>query len=97
MAKYIILCTWTNHGAKDVRTTVERSRLAREAFAKVGVNAREWHFTMGRYDVIMTVDAPDDETLMRATMGLTALGNMRTETLKGFTEKEMEAILKTVP
>jgi uncharacterized protein with GYD domain len=97
MGKYILLGNWTDQGARDVKNTVKRSRAAREAFAAVGVNAREWFFTQGKYDVVLTVEAPDDETLTKATLSLAAQGNMRTTTLRGFGEKEMEALLSALP
>lgn len=97
MGKYVLLGNWTDQGARDVKNTVKRSRAAREAFAAMGVNAREWFFTLGQYDVILTVDAPDDETLTKAALVLAAQGNLRTITLRGFGEKEMEALLATLP
>lgn len=97
MGKYILLGNWTEQGVRDVKNTVKRSRAAREAFAAMGVNAREWFFTLGQYDVVLTVDAPDDETLTRATLALAMSGNLRTTTLRGFGEKEMEAIVGSLP
>jgi len=97
MGKYVLLGNWTDQGARDVKNTVKRSRAAREAFAAMGVNAREWFFTLGQYDVVLTVEAPDDETLTRATLALAMSGNLRTTTLRGFGEKEMEAIVSSLP
>ena len=97
MPKYIILGNWTDQGARNAKDTVKRARAARESFAGMGVNAREWFFTLGQYDVVLTVDAPDDETLTRALVVLATLGNLRTKTLRGFGEKEMEAVLSGLP
>ena len=96
MGKYVLLGNWTDQGARDAKNTVKRSRAAREAFAAMGVNAREWFFTLGQYDVVLTVEAPDDETLTRATLALAIQGNLRTTTMRGFGEKEMESILETL-
>ena len=82
---------------RHVKDTVKRSRLARELFAAMGVNAREWIFTLGQYDVVLTVEAPDDETLTKAALALALQGNLRTTTLRGFGEKEMETILAGLP
>ena len=94
MAKYVLLGNWTDQGVRDVKNTVKRSRAAREAFAAMGVNAREWFFTLGQYDVVLTVEAPDDETLTRATLSLAIQGNLRTTTMRGFGAKEMESLLE---
>jgi uncharacterized protein with GYD domain len=97
MGKYVLLGNWTDKGAREVKDTVKRSRAAREAFAKMGVNAREWIFTLGQYDVVLTVEAPDDETLTRAALALALQGNLRTTTLRGFGETEMAEILEALP
>ena len=97
MAKYVMLGNWTDQGARNVKETVKRARAAREAFASVGVNAREWFFTLGQYDVVLTVEAPDDETLTRAALALAAHGNLRTTTMRGFSEKEMEGLVSGLP
>ncbi len=97
MAKYVMLGNWTDEGVRNVKDTVKRARAARETFAAMGVNAREWFFTLGKYDVVLTVEAPDDETLTRAALALAAQGNLRTETLRGFSEKEMEAVVTGLP
>ena len=97
MPKYVLLENWTDQGARNAKDTVKRARAARESFASMGVNAREWFFTLGQYDVVLTVDAPDDETLTRALLALAMHGNLRTTTLRGFSEKEMESIISELP
>ena len=97
MPKYVLLGNWTDQGARNAKDTVKRARAARESFASMGVNAREWFFTLGQYDVVLTVDAPDDETLTRALLALAMQGNLRTKTLRGFGEKEMETIIDGLP
>jgi uncharacterized protein with GYD domain len=42
---------------------------------------------------VLTVDASDDETLTKATLALAVQGNLRTTTMRGFGEKEMEGLL----
>ncbi len=97
MAKYVLLVNWTEQGIRNVKDTVARSRAAREAFAGLGVNAREFFWTMGQYDCVLTVEAPDDETMMRAVLAVARQGNIRTTTLRAFNEKEMESVLGSLP
>ena len=54
-------------------------------------------WTMGRYDLVLVVDAPNDETMSRLALGLGMLGNAKTETLKAFSAQEMDQILKGLP
>jgi uncharacterized protein with GYD domain len=64
---------------------------------KMKVNVREKLWTMGRYDVVLLIDAPDDETISRLTLGLGMSGNVKTETLKTFSAQEMDQIIKGLP
>jgi uncharacterized protein with GYD domain len=52
---------------------------------------------MGQYDVVLAFEAPDDETMMRATLAVASAGNLRTTTLRGLGEQEMEKVLASLP
>jgi uncharacterized protein with GYD domain len=97
MAKYVMLGNFTEKGIGGVKDTVKRARAVREQFAKMGVNAREFFWTMGEYDVVLTFEAPDEETMMKATLAVAQAGNLRTQTLRGFGEQEMERVLAGLP
>jgi uncharacterized protein with GYD domain len=49
--------------------------------------------TMGRFDNVCVIEAPDDESYAKAVLALGAQGNVSTETLKAFTEDEYRRIL----
>ncbi len=49
--------------------------------------------TMGQYDGIATVEAPNDEAVAKFVLTLGSAGNVRTLTLKGFTEREYRKIV----
>jgi uncharacterized protein with GYD domain len=97
MAKFVLLGTWTEKGVAAAKDTVKRSRQVRDQFAKMGVNAREFFWTMGEYDVVLTFDAPDDEAMMRAVLSVAMQGYLRTKTLRALGEQEMERVLATIP
>jgi uncharacterized protein with GYD domain len=52
---------------------------------------------MGRYDLVLVTDAPNDETISSLTLALGMSGNVKTETLKTFSAQEMDQILKGLP
>lgn len=52
---------------------------------------------MGRYDAVLISEFPDDETGAKFTLGIGALGNVHTETLKAFTEPEYRKIIAGLP
>jgi uncharacterized protein with GYD domain len=52
------------------------------------------YWTLGHYDIVITVAAPDTQTVATLCASVSALGNVRTETLAAFDETEMAEILK---
>ena len=97
MPSYVLLGKWTDQGARNVKETVGRSRQFREAVEKAGGRVAGLHWTQGAYDVVATMELPDEDSAMAVLLRLGALGNLRTETLRAFSEQDMERILAKVP
>ena len=96
MAKYVVLLNWTEQGRRSAKDTVTRFEQAREAFQPMGLSFDAIVWTMGRYDIVAVVDAPDDETVALAMAQLGSAGNVSTETLRGFTADEVQSLLQKV-
>lgn len=96
MARYVLLLNWTDQGIRAVKDTVKRAASARQLVEKMGGRVGESLWTLGAYDLVLTVEAPDDETATAMSIKLAALGNVRTTTLRAFNEAEMEKILQKV-
>jgi len=58
---------------------------------------KETYSTMGRYDLVCVIDAPDDETYAKGMLSLGAQGNVSTETLKAFSEDQFRKIVDSLP
>jgi uncharacterized protein with GYD domain len=93
---YIALLKWTGQGVANVKDSPARLDAGRKAFKKAGVNIKDTYLTMGRYDLVCMIEAPDDETYARALIGLGAQGNVQTETLKAFTEDQYRKICASI-
>jgi uncharacterized protein with GYD domain len=52
---------------------------------------------MGRYDVIVISEAPDDETATKLAMTIASAGALRTETFRIFTEDEYRKLISELP
>ena len=92
MPTYIALLKWTEQGIGAVKDSPSRLDAGREAFKKTGVNIRDTYLTMGRYDLVCIIDAPDDESFASAMLSLGSQGNVQTETLKAFPEEQYRKI-----
>jgi uncharacterized protein with GYD domain len=96
MPTYIALLKWTNQGIAKVKDSAKRVDVGRKAFKKAGAELKDVYLTMGRYDLVCVIEAPDDETYAKAVLGLGAQGNVSTETLKAFSEDEFRKIIASL-
>ena len=93
MPKYVILLNWTEQGVKNVKDTVNRYQAARQLVESKGGKFDTILWTAGPYDIVAVTDAADEETAAAVNLQLAAAGNLRTITMRGFTEDEMTGIL----
>jgi uncharacterized protein with GYD domain len=93
MRSYVILLNWTDQGAKSSRDTIRRATAFRTLIENRGGKSREHLYTLGEYDIVMVTEFPDDETAAAAVLSLAKLGNVRTNTMRAFTDEETAAII----
>jgi uncharacterized protein with GYD domain len=93
MSTYIVLFGWTDQGIRSVKDTSKRAAKFKSMVKKAGGEVKGVYWTLGRYDGVIILEAPDDETATALLMAAGSLGNVRSETLRAFTEDEMQGIL----
>jgi uncharacterized protein with GYD domain len=97
MSAYISLVNFTDQGIRNVKDTVNRARAARKAFEAAGCRWIGVWWALGQYDLVVISEAPDDETATRLLLATGMQGNVRTTTLRIFSEEEMERIVQGLP
>ena len=93
MATYIVLVNFTDQGIRNVKETTKRAEAFKEMAKKLGVTVKEIYWTLGQYDVVTSLEAPDAASVTALGLSLGALGNVRTQTLAAFSADEMGQIL----
>ena len=96
MAHYVVLGSFTDQGVRGVKDTSKRAEALRELAKSLGAAVKEIFWTLGPYDVVITLDAPNDETVVLLTLKVGSLGNIRCQTLRAFGESEIKSILSKV-
>ena len=96
MPTYVILMNWTDQGVKADRETVHRREQADALAEKHGARIEQVYWTMGHYDAVEILEAPDDESASAYILDLTSTGNLRTATLRAYHHDEMQAIIQRV-
>jgi uncharacterized protein with GYD domain len=96
MATYILLGNFTDQGIRNVKDTTKRADAVREAAKKFGATMKEIYWTMGQYDMVVTLEAPDDASVSAFVLAVGSAGNIRGQTMRAYSRDEMNAILKAV-
>jgi uncharacterized protein with GYD domain len=92
MPTYVTLINYTEQGVKTFKDLPSRLEETRKAGEAVGATLKAFYLTMGQYDAVVISDAPDDATVARLALAAAGRGNVRTETLRAFTEDEAKKI-----
>lgn len=93
MSTYMLLCNYTDQGVRTIKEVPKRRAAARELGKKLGVDIKTGYLAMGTYDLIIHAEATDDEAMAKFLLSMGALGNVRTTTVKVFSEPEFDKII----
>ena len=93
MATYIVLSSFTDQGVRTVKDTTKRADAVRELARKMGIETKSLYWTIGKYDVVATFEAPDDASITALSLAIAGAGNVRTQTMRAFSKDEMNGII----
>lgn len=94
MPLYIAMINWTDQGIKGLNDSPSRAAAFKQLATEMGCTVHGLFFTIGRYDSAARIEAPDDETISALMLKLGQRGNVRSETMRAFTEEEFAAVLR---
>jgi len=97
MAGYIILGKWSEKGAAEVKNSPERMKQARAAAEKLGGKVVGMWVTMGRYDGVIVLDMPSEQTATLFALGVARQGAATTQTMRAFSEDEFAQLVAKLP
>ncbi len=94
MSTYIMLIKLSNEAAADI-TNAKRGRNAgKKAAAALGLQWKRSYLLMGgEYDVLIVVNAPDEDTMARFALLGAMSGAVSTRTMRAFTESEADQLV----
>ena len=92
MPAYITLGNFTDQGARAIKDSPDRFEAFKALAEGAGVTIKSVHWTTGAYDMVLVSEGPED-ALMTLTMKMAAIGNIRTQTMRGFSLAEMRKLV----
>ena len=92
MATFIVLANFTEQGIKTVKDSPGRYEAFKAASAGLGLTVKSVYWTVGHYDLVVTLEG-SDQAVTSALLKLGSQGNVRTETLRGYSVDEIKDLL----
>lgn len=96
LASYIILWNWTEQGMRTAKDSPQRYESFKKDLENAGGKLVAGYYTMGEYDGLVILEAPNDEVVMKIILATASLGNVRTKTLKAFPHEEGAKIIESL-
>ena len=89
---YIVLANFTDQGISGIKDTGKRAKAFHDMAKQMGVVIKNIFWTMGHYDIVVMMEASKDENVAALMMKVGSLGNMKSQTLRAFTETEIGSL-----
>ena len=97
MPTYAMLGNYTEQGIRNIRQGPQRVNAARTAAKRFKGKLKQFYLALGAYDTLVILDFPDDAAAAAFAMAIGALGNIRTSTVRLFSEAEFKHIVGGLP
>ena len=97
MPTYILRSRYTQQGLEQVKDGPARVEAARKTLESLGGQLRSFHLTMGQYDAVAVIEAPDDEAVARFSIAIGSQGNVRIESMRAFDEDQFHSLVRNLP
>ncbi len=89
MQTYVVLVNWTEKGIVNVRDTEKRLAEGVKETKNFGVKITNVYWTLGGYDMVAIMEAPDDESISAHLLHICSDGFIRTTTPPGFRQARL--------
>ena len=96
MPTYISLVNWTDQGIRDLKESPARADATAQLAERLGGKLVELYWTVGPYDIVAILEAPDDETATAIQLTVGMGGSVRTTTLRAFDREEIERVIAKI-
>ena len=98
MATYLIQFGFTQKGIEKIKESPARVEAAKKSVRNFGGEVKAFYAILGgEFDTMFIIEAPNDQKVAEMVLAIAVLGNVRTRTLRLFSEHEFKAIVASLP
>jgi uncharacterized protein with GYD domain len=93
MPTFVMLTNLTPEGVQTLKNNPNRVQEVNKEVEQLGVTVKEQWATLGQYDFITIIDAPDTQTMAKVSIELGSRGTMKSQTLAAMPVEELTSSL----
>ena len=93
MPTYVMLTNLTPEGVQTLKNNPGRVGEVNKEVEQLGVKVKEQWATLGQFDFITVVEAPDDQTMAKVSIELGSRGTMSSQTLAAMPAEDLAKAL----
>jgi len=97
MPTFIMQLSFTEQGVRAVKDAPKRAEAARSLAKKLGVDIKQTYMTSGDSDFMVIVETPNGDNVAKFALATAALGNVRTKTMRAWSEQEYAKLISELP
>jgi uncharacterized protein with GYD domain len=96
MATYLIFINWTDQGIRTVKDSPKRLDGAKKTLKEMGGELKGFYMLQGSHDAVLIAEVPSDEQVAGFVLKVGMAGNVRTTTMRAYSEQDYRKILGTL-
>jgi len=89
MPTYVMLTNLTPDGVRTLKNNPGRVAEVNKEVEQIGAKVQAQYATLGQYDFVTVVEAPDEKTMARVSVELGSRGTMTSQTLAAMGADEL--------
>jgi uncharacterized protein with GYD domain len=93
MPTYVMLTNLTPEGVQTLKNNPTRVQEVNKEVEQLGVTVKEQWATLGQYDFVTIIEAPDDQTMAKVSVELGSRGTMSSQTLAAMPSADLAKAL----
>jgi uncharacterized protein with GYD domain len=93
MPTYVMLTKLTPEGVQTLKNNPGRVQEVNKEVEQLGVTVKDQWATLGQYDFITIMEAPDDKTMAKVSVELGSRGTMSSQTLTAISGEDFAGAL----
>jgi uncharacterized protein with GYD domain len=94
MSTYILLMNLSAEGRESIREKPDRINSHNDRLESMGVKVLAQYATLGQYDFVSILEAPNEDAIFKAAVNLSGRGTAQVQTLSAKPVNDFVAIVK---